>query len=343
MTPALEALSGRFRQFATRECKDSSPLYACLSESIAADPELLSIALDCRESQPPPNLLFAAVQYLLFGEPDSPLAQFYPSIASSANQSVEVQSAFREFCLVKREEIKGLISTRMVQTNEVRRCSYMLPAYEHVSRESHGLPLSIIDVGASAGLHMLWPRYRYLFNKGGEVGDPDSPVRIESEVRGNLVPPIPRTLPEVTFRIGIDLNPVDLSDPDTIKWCMALIWPEHADRFQLLQAAIQVALQEQPNVIRGSIVERISDLVGMVPVESTLCLYHSHVLYQLSEGVRKDYREQVKQLSKERDIYWLSAQAERLELAVFSQSEVREYFLAHCHGHGKWFEWKLEV
>ena len=44
MTSELEELSDRFRQFAVRECKDSSPLYAQLSNCIAATPELLSIS-----------------------------------------------------------------------------------------------------------------------------------------------------------------------------------------------------------------------------------------------------------------------------------------------------------
>ena len=63
-----------------------------------------------------------------------------------------------------------------VQTNEVGRSAVLAPA-TLVARRS-GLPLRVLEVGASAGLNLQWDRYWY---DTGETtfGDPDSPVRFE--------------------------------------------------------------------------------------------------------------------------------------------------------------------
>jgi hypothetical protein len=254
-----------------------------------------------------------------------------------------MEPAFLEYCLTHQSQIRELISTRRVQTNEVRRCSYMLPAYEYVWQCGERLPLSVVDVGASAGLHMLWNRYQYSYGQYGEHGDPKSPVNIECEVRGEIPPPLPHQLPDVAFTIGVDLNPVDLTDRDTVRWFRALIWPEHADRIALFQAAIQIAVKEPPQVVKGNAVSMIPAFVAMAPDSSTLCLYHSHVLYQLPKRVYSEYEDQVRGLAKDRDIYWLSAQADELEMRKFSAAGETSMKLANIQGHGRWFEWLAHV
>ena len=54
-----------------------------------------------------------------------------------------------------------------------------------------------------------------------------------------LVPPIPSSIP-IASRDGIDLDPVDLANPDQLLWLRALIWPEHLERHQqLIDAAAE--------------------------------------------------------------------------------------------------------
>ena len=79
MLPHFTELSERFRQFAD-EVRESSPLYERLSIAIAGDDELLDLGAAARPGQPVPNLLFAAIHYLLLTGPAHPLARFYPTV-----------------------------------------------------------------------------------------------------------------------------------------------------------------------------------------------------------------------------------------------------------------------
>jgi Uncharacterized protein conserved in bacteria (DUF2332) len=108
--PALEALSRRFRTFAETECRDSSPLYEHLSRGIAADEEMLRVALHCLPGQPAPNLFLAAVHFLLLQEETDPLAAFYPDLFGATMPPEMAYGPFRAFCLSRRTEIIDLIS-----------------------------------------------------------------------------------------------------------------------------------------------------------------------------------------------------------------------------------------
>ena len=68
-------------------------------------------------------------------------------------------------------------------------------------------------------------------------GDPDHPVQLSSIIRGDLRPPLPDSIPKVVFRVGLDLSPVDISDPDAVDWLRALVWPERVDEAQMLEDA----------------------------------------------------------------------------------------------------------
>jgi hypothetical protein len=119
-----------FTRFATDRCGDYAPLYAHLGSQIARDPELLAIAAHASPGQSQPDLMLAAVHYLLAARhPGSPLAWYYPTLAADPAPPDGALRHFRGFCLAHRDELTILIATRRVQTNEVRRCCYLLPAH----------------------------------------------------------------------------------------------------------------------------------------------------------------------------------------------------------------------
>jgi hypothetical protein len=131
----LAALAQRFERFAQRECH-VSPLYERLSRGIAGDPEILSIAVQARAGQPVPNLFLAAVHYMLLKGIEHPLTAFYASLAPVIAQTDDPYPSFRAFCREHAAEIQRLIAARLVQTNEVRRCGCLLPAFGLVARRA---------------------------------------------------------------------------------------------------------------------------------------------------------------------------------------------------------------
>src|SRR5215211_8386613 len=249
MTPeGLSELSQSFERFAKEVFADSSPLYEELCLRIAADhdSEVLRLAAWAPPGQPAPVLLLAAVHFLLLEGEQHQLAAFYPSIFTQTQPSRSLAKGepyffFKDFCRQFQETIREIITTRTVQTNEVQRCACLVPAFGVIASEVPDAPLALIEIGSSAGLNLLWDKYGYDYGEGRRSGDIGSPVQIFCELRGGVSPVIPTVFPKVAFRMGIDLNPIDVHDTKSTRWLRALLWPEHKQRFQLLEAALLYA------------------------------------------------------------------------------------------------------
>lgn len=339
--PDLQTLSRRFERFATQETGGSSPLYEKLCLGISRDRQMLALAARAQAS-PIPNLLLAAVYYLLIKGAQHALAAHYPRVSNSPAPDGDPFPHFRAFCFEHYDEIVHLISTRRVQTNEVRRCVYLAPAFGIVSRRA-GRPLAMIDVGASAGLNLLWDRFGYVY-EGQQVGAPGSPVQLTCEFLGDYRPPIPSKLPEVASRAGIDLNPIDVRDPDAVLWMRALIWPEHRQRVDLLLRAIQIAQQDPPPLIAGDALEILPEVLASIPTETPVCVYHAFTVNQFPREARERLAALIQAHGRQRDIYrvsaeWIETPQPQLALTAFEQGAGMEKLLANVDAHGRRVEW----
>jgi hypothetical protein len=347
--PALEALSRRFRTFAETECRDSSPLYEHLSRGIAADEEMLRVAAHCLPGQPAPNLFFAAVHFLLLREVSHPLAACYPDLSESMVRAGLSYAPFRAFCLSRREEIIDIISTRRVQTNEVRRCSYLYPAFSLIAELARGRALALVDVGTSAGLNLLWDRYGYRYCRNSEtllVGDVGSQVQIECSLRGENVPAFPGAFPPVASRVGIDLDLVDVSDADDALWLRALIWLEHTERVRLLRSAIPIFQRSPPDLRCGDATVLLPDVLNAAPAEAAVVVFHTHTVNQFSLEARERLSAIIAEVGAERELYRLANDLggggpgySALMLMEYQNGAPSSRHLANVEGHGRWVEW----
>ena len=337
-------LGNVFARFAEEASNGGCPLYTALAEGVSGDAHVLDIASSARRP-PVPNLLFAAVHFLLLRGAAHALASFYASLTPDPSPAGDAYHHFRDFCMEHESDLRGLLPTRLVQTNEVARCSYLRSAFAFIADETQGQPLSLVDVGASAGLNLLWDRYAYDYRGHGLAGDRNSPVRISVEVRGDNRPPIPHDSPSVAFRTGVDLNPVDVTDPDSALWLRALVWPGHERRADRLQAAMALALSDPPALVAGNALHVLPEISGGVPARTTLCIFHNHALNQFSQGDRRQFSSLVDECSQDREVYLLSAEGRRghsfvnLELARIRNGDRSVGELAKVDPHGKWLEW----
>jgi hypothetical protein len=340
-----DALAQSFTHFATVESR-SSPLYERFSHGVAADADILRLAAQARAGQLPPLLLFAAVQYLLMRETAHPLAAFYPTLTRDAPPAADPWPLFRAFCLEHRPEISALLATRLVQTNEVRRCVCLLPAFTWVARRNPERPLALIEIGPSAGLNMLWDRYGYAYGDSLRCGDAASPVQIACALDGARKPPLPGKMPEVAYRIGVDLHPVDVRDLEETRWLKALVWPEHTDRFHLLEEALRIAQDDPPKLYTGDALDLLPALIAAAPPEATLCLFHTFVLYQLTPEARERFTALLEEQAAQRDLISIEVDGGHsgatLKLYAFESGQRREITLAACHPHGRWLKWIAE-
>ncbi len=343
----LDAVARSFIRFADEELREYAPFYDRLTRTLAVDPGAMAIARQGRSGQAPANLLLAAIHYLLLQGVRHPLAAWYPGIGETTGAG-DLAAAARSFCREYGPQLTTVVSTRLVQTNEVSRSAFLLPAFTHIWQTNGERPLALIEVGASAGLNLLFDHYAYDYGSKLRWGDPGAPLLINCEVHGETLPPLPLDPLPVASRLGIDLNPIYANDADETLWLRALVWPEHPERARQLDRALDVARRFPVPLVRGDALEALPNTVATVPRNQTLCVFHSNVLAHFPPPARQRFHELVKELGQGRNYFLLYSQGVRrpgeelffeLRLRRYLRGAESETVLAAHHPHGAWIAW----
>ena len=271
-----------YRNFGLFEARGQSDCYAEWSLAISEDPQLLALIDALPYAKRQPNLVLAAARF--------------------AGAGITPYAEFRRFVLSRWPKVRQVILTRSTQTNEPGRCAVFLPSLAGIAA-AEGKPLALLEVGASAGLVLFPDRYRYQYNGGpilaGPASAPDAPV-LPCAVTGSA--PLPSEPPTISWRAGIDLNPLDSTNNDDVAWLQALIWPEQEFRRQRLRAALQMARQDPPRLVAGDLNQRLADVVAEAPAEAAVVVLHSAVLAYLAPPARRKFAQTVRELG----VHWLS-------------------------------------
>ena len=242
-----------FRSQASWCTRLGAPMSGALLERCAGDIERSGPLWELLADRPPPPpgtdealaaRVLAGVHRLVLEGRVPDLAPFYPSVGGEAvgDPFPAFRAAVAEHAGYLRAQLE-----RPVQTNEVSRSSALVGGYLLVARET-GLPLRILETGASAGLNLRWSEYRYE-EAGRAWGDPDSPVRLTGAyVEG--VPPFDVEA-QVVERRGCDLAPIDATTEDGLLTLTSFAWAEERWRVELLRAACEVAARVPATVDRA--------------------------------------------------------------------------------------------
>src|SRR5215212_3115862 len=149
----------------------------------------------------------------------------------------------------------------------VGRCAVLYPAIAEAARRVGADAVGLIDVGSSAGLNLNVDRVGITYSNGQSLGDPSSPVQLTSSIVGDR--PVPtRAMPEVVARLGVDLDPVDVTDADDARWLRACLWPDQPERVAKLEAEMALAATAPPLLLHGDAVEVLPDAVARVPTDA---------------------------------------------------------------------------
>jgi hypothetical protein len=333
--------------FAGEAKRGHSPLYERLALGIRDDEKLRAMAARVRLGQPQANLILAAAHYLLLEGADHPLADHYPSVRARAHAAGDPMPLFHDFCLAHEKALLRLIENRVTNTNEVARSTSLYPAFDFIAREARE-PLHLIEIGPSAGFNLNWDRYKYVY-RGEERtiarGSADAGLTLEAKLRSKEFPPLAENLPRVASRVGLELNPVDLSSAEDRLWLKALIWPELTARFQRLDAAIETARAHPARIVVGDALANLADVGSSTPRDGTLVVYHSHVTYQFSEEMRRRLGDIVKSLALARLIYRVSIEWDGnsdypIKIERYENSAPHVRTIALCDPHGAWLDWR---
>jgi hypothetical protein len=305
-----------YRAFA-EDAHGRSPAYESLAGAVADDTAVLRFLSTLPPEKRQPNLLFAAARYLL-GDPVG-IARLRALVGQNSAELSEVMMA------------------RRTQTNEPARCATLLPALALLPP-----PLALIEVGASAGLTLLFDRYSYDYAGHRIAGqDPLAPT-LRCTPRGPV--PLPDRLPAITWRAGLDLNPLDVASDDDVRWLSCLVWPGEGDREQRLAAAIAAARRGPAMVHRGDLLTDLPALAAQAPAEATLVIYHSAVLAYVTPADRQCFAGTVRGLPA----VWLSNEGPAVlpgisvpayQGAPFVLARDGQTPLAITDSHGTWLQW----
>ncbi|XAS66855.1 DUF2332 domain-containing protein [Micrococcaceae bacterium Sec5.7] len=281
--------AGWYRHFGLFEAPGSSACYAEWTLGISDDPGLIARIDEWPHDKRQPNLMLAAARFL--------------------GAQISSYSEFRGFVDAHWAEISRIVLSRATQTNEAGRCATLLPSLAAIAA-AEGKPLALIEVGASAGLVLFPDKYSYEFDDGTTVTrlSPDPVVDPVPVLRCTTTGPvpIPDRLPQVVWRAGIDLNPLDVSNPDDVAWLDALTWPEQDFRRDRLRQAVAVAQQDPPLLVAGDLNEHLLALAAQAPADAALVVFHSAVMGYLSAGDRARFRLTIESLADSRGCHWLS-------------------------------------
>lgn len=318
----------RYQQFAETECKGYSDAYYRLARAVSGDDEVVDFIAAMPATQP--NLFFASVQFL-----------------TGPHGMPTTGPELRAFLARRGGEVGNVMRSRRTQTNEVGRCAVLLPALPSG-------PLALLEVGASAGLCLLLDQFHYEFGSTS-VGVESSPVRLRCTVAGPV--PLPTKIPQIVWRQGLDINPMNVHDGEAVRWLLACVWPDHDERRRRLEGAIEVARARPPAVFAGDLVDDLPAVLAEVPDDAQLVVFHSAVLSYVSLDRRQAFAEVLAKASKRRDIVWLSNEASGIVREVtalapglgelrfllgrtrFTGGRRRDELLALAHPHGAELTW----
>jgi hypothetical protein len=348
--PPTEALAQIWSYYSTNVYGAYAPLYSRLARLVAGDDDLLELVHAAPPYAHDPNVLLAAAHYLVLGGVDHPAARFF----SDDPARDDAGPAFKDLCLTHRRELMEIMSSRRIQTNECGR-SAVLAVGLSTAASRVGEPIALLDAGASAGLNLRLDRYLLDFGSFGRVGPDDSSVRVTCDVRGGNLD-VPPAVPRFRARLGIDRSPIDLADPDGVRWLLACTWPG-TGRLTRTSAAIGLAARYPVAIRRGDMVDDLPSALATLG-DGPVAIVTSWSFSYLPPSDRPRFQEILNEEGRRRPVTWVSCEGAGiveafprpgvdavdgefpsvLGLAVYDRTSVSAEALALVGAHGQWID-----
>jgi hypothetical protein len=249
-----------YERAATRDLVGHSALHVAWAAGVAADDDVIGLLDRLPRERRQPSLVF--------------------SVATWLGAEATDYAGFRTWLVENWPAVEAAARERRTQTNEVGRCAPLVAALARIPGA-----LALLEVGASAGLCAIPERYSYQFGDAPVLGT-GRPL-IECTVDGPGL--APATLPDIRWRLGLDLHPLSAADADDAAWLEALVPLDRADRRERLRAALDTARHDPPRVITGDALADLADAAAQAPAELTLVVVSLGTLVYLPPEARSAF------------------------------------------------------
>jgi hypothetical protein len=360
---ALEVAAG----WSPPDAPESWRLTAALFRAIAGHDQLLSRLAGLPPGRLPALLASAAISYLVRRDQPEPLAAYFPVPGPHAVQPPvddHAGPAVRAFCSARLDDILAECQGRRYQMNEVARCTQIALGIAALAPPG---PVALADLGTGAGIGLHLDRYRY--RVGGQTAGPaGAPLTLDCATRGSLTPPS-AGLPPITHRVGIDVRPVDVADPDARAWLEACAPPE-ATALARLTAAVEVTRRHPVPLVAGDVLDQLPAVLDRFPPGRPVIVTDAYLAVFQSGPQREQLAAILARAARTRPVTWLSldplvplgpAGRDSVQGIPLPPALVRDYqqhgvfavlgartfrdgtdqarLLARAHPSGQWIEW----
>ena len=265
------------------------------------------------------------------------LARLYPPATGGALSDEAVSRALQEHEAFLLNWMKS-----PPQTNEVSRSAVLWPSMMAIARLTD-LPLSLLEVGASAGLNLNLDRFHYSLGNI-ESGERQSPLQLAPQWRGR--PAVAHPV-QIHSRCGCDLAPIDILDPVQLLRLRSYVWADQTERKTRLDAAVDIAQRNPPRVAKMDAVDWLKTVLPKAPDQACTVVYSTIAWQYLPLPARKAGEQVVAQAasqsSSSRPLAWLRFEADGespgagIRLQLWPQN--LDINLGRGDFHGRWVDW----
>jgi hypothetical protein len=344
-------LAELYRRFGEVDAAGASPLYRRVAVALSESEEALRAIAAAPARKRHPTLILAALHDLALADRAPALAAAYAAADGDAAAGVAIDTLLR-----MTDSVVAIAARRHVRTDATGHCAILYPAIAEAARRVGAHVVGLIDVGGSAGLNLNVDRVGITYSNGQSLGDPSSPVQQPASVVGGR--PIPmRAMPEVVARAGVDLDPVDVTDPDDARWLRACLSPDQPERLARLEAEMALAAAAPPLLLRGDPVEVVHAAVARVPADALPVVITTWGLSHFPPERRLRFLHHLDEAAARRAVAWVSVEGvgvapaiptlgdryacghSIIGVAVFDRSARSAEATGRCWSRGRFLEW----
>jgi hypothetical protein len=311
-----------YRRFAEADHSDASPLYKRVALALSDSDEAMRAIESAPARKRNPAVILAALHDLALAGRAPALAAAYAAAAATAALAGDVPAcdaaaavdvyaaaaaAAIDTLLPMTDAVADIAVRRPVRADETGRHAVLYPAIAEAARRARAKAVGLIDIGRSAGLNLNVDRVSVTYTNGPSLGDPSSPVQLSSRIAQHR--PVPsQAIPEVVARIGVDLDPIDVTDADDARWLCACLPPDQPERLARLNAEMTLAATVAPHLQRGDPVDLLPDAIAQVPKHALPVVTTTWALSQFSLETRQRFLRHLGQAAVGRAVAWVSAE-----------------------------------
>jgi hypothetical protein len=340
-----------YRHFGEVDAAGTSPLYERVAVALSESSEALRAIETAPARKRHPTVILAALHDLALDGRAPALAAAYAAADGDAAAGAAIDTLLR-----MTDSVVAIAVRRQTRTNETGRCAVLYPAIAEAARRVGANAVGLIDVGCSAGLNLNVDRVGITYSNGQSLGDRSSPVQQSSSIVGDR--PIPaRVMPEVVARIGVDLDPVDVTDPDEARWLRACLWPDQPERAARLEAEMALAAAAPPLLLHGDAVEVMPGAFARVPADALPVVTTTWALSRFPLDSRLRFLHRLDEAATDRAVAWVSVEGvgvapaiptfgdrhasghSIIGLAVFGQTALHAEAIGRCWSRGRFLAW----